>query len=123
MEFHVTRAENPKIAILHGDFFLSTESDALDIIGNTGDCDAIILWKENFREEFFDLRTGIAGAVLEKFIQYDKSIAIIGDFSGYASKSLADFIRESNRTGRIRFVRTAEEALRGFENYMANHSL
>ena len=38
-------------------------------------------------------------------------LAIVGDFSGFKSKSLRDFIRESNSTGTINFVGTIDEAL------------
>lgn len=34
----------------------------------------------------------IENEVLQKFINYQTKIAIIGDFSGYTSKSLKDFI-------------------------------
>ena len=38
-------------------------------------------------------------------------LAIVGDFSKYNSKSLRDFIYESNKAGRILFVKTAEAAI------------
>jgi len=37
-------------------------------------------------------------------------LAIIGDFAKYKSKSLRDFIFESNKHGRINFVSSIEEA-------------
>jgi hypothetical protein len=39
-------------------------------------------------------------------------LAIIGDFSAVKSKSLNDFIFESNKYGRISFVSSREEAIR-----------
>jgi hypothetical protein len=39
------------------------------------------------------------------------SLGIVGDFSLYQSKSLRDFIYESNKSNRIVFVSTLEEAL------------
>jgi hypothetical protein len=41
-------------------------------------------------------------------------IAIVGDFGSIKSKSLNDFIYESNKMKRIIFVKTAEEALKIF---------
>ncbi|MCG8570426.1 MAG: DUF4180 domain-containing protein [Spirochaetes bacterium] len=41
-------------------------------------------------------------------------MAIIGDFSIYSSKSLKDFIYESNKTGQVIFVDSLESALRQF---------
>ena len=37
-------------------------------------------------------------------------LAIVGDFSEYSSKSLKDFIRESNKSGRVSFVSSVKEA-------------
>jgi len=38
-------------------------------------------------------------------------LAVIGDFSGIKSKSLNDFIRESNNRGVIGFVSSVNEAI------------
>ena len=60
---------------------------------------------------FFDLKTGLAGDVLQKFSNYRMRLAIVGDFSRFSSKSLGDFISESNQVRRITFVPTINEAL------------
>jgi hypothetical protein len=70
----------------------------------------IILWEKNLAPEFFDLKTGLAGEILQKFSNYDGYLAIIGDFSKYMSQSLRDFIYESNKLRRISFVPNQEEA-------------
>lgn len=62
-------------------------------------------------EDFFILSSGLAGEVLQKFINYHMKIAIFGDFSKYTSKPLRDFIYESNKGGDIFFVATREEAV------------
>jgi hypothetical protein len=49
---------------------------------------------------------------LQKFSTYGSRLAIIGDFSKYDSKSLRDFIYESNKTGRICFVGSQDEAVK-----------
>ncbi len=87
--------------------------DALDLIGNSDHRGArkIIVKKEQFCPEFFDLKTGVAGETLQKFSTYRMQLAIIGDFSEHQSKSFKDFIYESNKTGRIIFVTTLNEAL------------
>ncbi|NLL49221.1 MAG: DUF4180 domain-containing protein [Firmicutes bacterium] len=72
---------------------------------------AIILDKEAVIEDFFVLSTKIAGDILQKFITYQFKLAIVGDFSGYTSKSLRDFIVESNRGRDIFFVSSEGEAL------------
>ncbi|MBN2522959.1 MAG: DUF4180 domain-containing protein [Bacteroidales bacterium] len=86
--------------------------DALDLMGN---CDyrgarRIILHKKNISTEFFDLSTGIAGEILQKFSTYRVKLAIVGDFSGHFGKSLKDFIFESNKKGMIVFVDSVSKA-------------
>lgn len=89
-------------------------NDSLDLIGDSSYLGAnkVIVKKENICPDFFDLRTGIAGEILQKFSNYRMELAIVGDFSAHKSKSLRDFINESNRTGRILFVDSVEEAIR-----------
>jgi hypothetical protein len=91
--------------------FINTTQDALDLMGDCGYYGAsrIILKKHNILPGFYDLKTGIAGEILQKFSTYDVRLAIIGDFSGISSRSMKDFIRESNKTGRILFAGTPDE--------------
>lgn len=71
----------------------------------------IILKKETFSEEFFRLSSGIAGEVLQKFINYHTKVAIIGDFTKYTSKPLQDFIYECNKGNDIFFVSDLDQAV------------
>ncbi len=71
----------------------------------------IIVLKEDIVEGFFDLKTGIAGELLQKFVNYGYRVAIVGDFSVYTSKALRDFIYESNNAGTINFVESVEKAI------------
>lgn len=72
---------------------------------------SIIINKEVLIEDFFILSTKIAGEILQKIINYQFKLAIIGDFSGYNSKSLRDFIYESNKGNAIFFVTSLENAI------------
>ena len=74
-------------------------------------CNKIVLNKEAIIEEFFILSKGIAGEILQKFINYQTKIAIYGDYSKYTSKPLKDFIYESNNGKDIFFVKKEEEAI------------
>ena len=62
-------------------------------------------------DDFFDLKTRIAGEILQKFVTYHVRVAILGDISRYvaASSALRDFVYESNRGPHIWFVSTPEE--------------
>jgi hypothetical protein len=74
-------------------------------------CNNIILNKSAICEDFFDLSTRLAGEILQKFINYHVKIAIIGDFSIYTSKSLKDFIYESNKGKNIFFLPDEKQAI------------
>lgn len=75
-------------------------------------CSAMVLRKEQIDEPFFRLSTGLAGEVLQKFVNYQMKLVIVGDFSGYTSKPLQDFIRESNGGRQICFQPGEASALR-----------
>lgn len=71
----------------------------------------LILPKSLVAEDFFVLSTGLAGEVLQKFINYGGRIAIYGDYSRYTSKPLKDFIYESNQGKAVFFVSSLNEAV------------
>lgn len=71
----------------------------------------IVIDKELITEEFFILSTGLAGEILQKYINYGGRIAIYGDYSHYTSKPLKDFIYESNNGKDVFFVSSKEEAI------------
>ncbi len=64
----------------------------------------IVLSKELVVDKFFILTSGLAGEILQKFINYQFRIAIYGDYSKYTSKPLKDFIYESNNGHDIFFT-------------------
>lgn len=71
----------------------------------------IVIDKALIAEEFFVLSSGLAGEILQKYINYGGRIAIYGDFSHYTSKPLKDFIYESNQGRDVFFAATQEEAI------------
>ena len=71
----------------------------------------IVIDKKLIVEEFFILSSGLAGEILQKYINYGGRIAIYGDYSHYTSKPLKDFIYESNKGKDVFFVSTEDEAV------------
>ena len=71
----------------------------------------LALPKKLVAEEFFILSSGMAGEVLQKYINYGIKMAVWGDFSRYTSKPLHDFIYESNHGKDFFFVGTREQAV------------
>jgi hypothetical protein len=101
------------IAFLQSDGIeIHSSQDALDVIANLGvmGADRIIISEHNLSKDFFDLKSGLAGEILQKFSNYNVRLSIIGDFKKYSSKSFQDFMRESNPLGIISFVSSIEEA-------------
>lgn len=107
---------SPKISIAEltdEDFIISLPQHVLDIFGDliSVDCDRLIVHERNLHADFFDLKTRLAGEVLQKFSNYRVKLAVVGDFSKYSSKSLDDFIRESNKSNRVFFTDTIISAI------------
>lgn len=114
MTIETHQIANTKIAeIITNDIILRTTEDGLDLLGNVyyQGFDRIIIHEKNITPEFFDLKSRIAGEILQKFAQYRMPLAIIGDFTKFSSKSLNNFIYESNQGKQINFVATLSEAL------------
>ena len=103
------------IAVVKDKELLITDAQsALDLMATvryeTGG-DRMALYKENIADAFFVLSTGLAGEILQKFVNYGVMLAIVGDFTGYTSKPLRDFMYESNRGSSVFFVGTVEDAV------------
>lgn len=79
----------------------------------------IVVDKKSIDEKFFILSSGMAGEILQKFIDYGGKIAIFGDFSRYTSKPLKDFMYESNQGKDVFFVPDKEAAIERFKKLTA----
>ena len=71
----------------------------------------IVIDKKLIVEDFFILSKGLAGEILQKYVNYGGRIAIYGDYSHYTTKPLKDFIYESNKGKDVFFVATQDEAV------------
>lgn len=114
MELKEHNILNIKIAEVKAEHCLINNiDDGLNLLGSVyyGGFDGLIIHSKNIVNSFFDLSTGMAGEILQKFSNYRMSLVIVGDFVGFNSKSLNDFIRESNKLGHVIFVETIEHAL------------
>ncbi|MDP9697711.1 hypothetical protein J2T16_000608 [Paenibacillus intestini] len=108
--------------VTNNEILISDVQSALDLMATVRyevDCNLIIVNKSEVSETFFDLKTRLAGEVLQKFINYQTKIAIIGDYSGYTSKSLKDFIYESNNGNDIFFVSDEHQAIEKLSGFKA----
>jgi len=115
MRITTIKDNNIEIAVVSSnEILISDVQSALDFMATikyeTG-CHRIILYKSAICEDFFDLSTKLAGEILQKFTNYQVKIAIIGDFSVYTSKSLKDFLYESNKGNAIFFLPNEKQAV------------
>jgi len=97
--------------IISDKVLVQSTDDGLQLLGDMyySGFDAIILHSKNITPEFFDLKTGMAGEILQKFSNYRMRLFIVGDFSQVTSKSLADFFRESNNGKLVNFIGSVED--------------
>lgn len=87
---------------------VATEQDALDqlIGGAFYRTDIVAVPVERLGADFFDLRSGLAGAIMQKFANYRVRLVVVGDLSHHleASSALRDLVRESNEGRHIWFL-------------------
>jgi hypothetical protein len=87
---------------------LGSERDATDLLGECFGTGAIVVAIPAARlsDEFFTLRTGLAGGFIQKFVNYERRLVIVGDVSRWIESSAAfgDFVREANRGHQLWFV-------------------
>ena len=105
--------ENSIAEVESNEVIISNAQDGLDLLGNLyyQGFDKIIIHEKNLTPQFFDLKNGLAGEILQKFSNYRIPLAIVGDFTPYTGESIRAFITEYNRQGHISFVSSVEEAL------------
>lgn len=70
----------------------------------------LLLDEKQLGEKFFDLRTGLAGEVLQKFTNYRVRLAIvIADANAYGGR-FSELIREHRTHNAVRFFDSAQRA-------------
>ena len=92
---------------------LQTYNDAVELIGKTFENRAtlIVIPVECLDDEFFQLKTRIAGELIQKFVQYRRRLVIVGDISRHLAESsaLRAFVNESNRGKEVWFLASLDD--------------
>lgn len=88
---------------------LAGEQDAVDAIADAHyghDAECVVVPVDLLPAEFFQLSTGLAGSIVQKFVNYRMGLIVLGDVSAYAaaSTSFRDWVREANHGRDLRFV-------------------
>ncbi|MEW1722295.1 DUF4180 domain-containing protein [Streptomyces sp. NPDC093109] len=87
---------------------LRDEYGATDLIGEGYGLGAawVAIPESRLADDFFRLRTRVAGDIVQKFANYRLGLAVVGDITRHTdvSPALQDFVRESNRGTQLWFL-------------------
>ncbi|WP_290772238.1 DUF4180 domain-containing protein [Anaerofustis sp.] len=113
---NITASDNISVSVINSDEVLINDVDSemdfiMEIKGLTG-TNRIVLNKSAVNPVIFDLKNKILGELLQKFVNYNIKIAIVGDFSSCGSKAFKDFIYETNKGNNFFIVSDNEEAIK-----------
>jgi PadR family transcriptional regulator, regulatory protein AphA len=111
MEHSVKSISGKKFVEAAIGFRLSGEQDALDIAAYCweNETENLLLNHGNLPDEFFNLRTGLAGAALQKFSNYRIKAAAVVDPLKIKGR-FNDLVRELNRGGYFRVFEKRTDA-------------
>jgi hypothetical protein len=92
---------------------LQSEQDATTVLGEAMAQGAalVLLPVDRLSASFFQLRTGLAGAIVQKFVNYRMRLAIVGAISPEAleSTALRAYILECNRNKNVWFLDSMDD--------------
>ena len=109
----VTIGGSPVVVVPTDGPVFATTTDATEVIGDAfaHEAQTIVIPVERLPDEFFELRSGYAGEVTQKFANYRLRLAIVGDVAERVaeSESLTAWVAESNRGTQLWFAPTFAE--------------
>lgn len=91
---------------------ITCESDVLDIIGIciSNDIKLLVLREEVFTEEFINLKLGLAGIVLQKFMNYHIKVSAIIEDKNKIEGRFKELIYELNKSSNFRVFDNSVDA-------------
>lgn len=109
----ITAHGNGIAEIISDEILIQDPGETLQLIMDLyyQDFSKIIVREKNVAPAFFDLKTGVAGEILQKFSNYKARLVIIGEFTKYPGKSIRDFIYESNKGRQVNFLESLHLAV------------
>lgn len=112
MEYQPQTKQGKKFLLLQGEGQkIEKEQDALDIISLCAEEDTrlVLIGSERLSDDFFRLRTGLLGAVVQKLVQYSVKAVVVVNAAQIKGKA-EDFLLETNRGKDFRAYPTQEQA-------------
>lgn len=96
---------------------LSSEKDAIDLVSGCFENQIynIVLHARALSDDFFKLRTGLAGMILQKFINYRIKVAVVLENDDKVKGKFRELLSESNKGNDFRTFFSAAEAEQWFD--------
>jgi hypothetical protein len=91
---------------------INKERDILDLMGDCGSARSILIHHKNMAPIFFDLSSGLAGIVLQKFATYTMKGALVINREEIKSKYFQELINEHSRSGFFRFFDDRQDTMK-----------
>ncbi len=114
MNYQLIETEKqPYLEGLPGDGQLDSERAALDLVAACGENGAsrLLLHADSFTDDFFHLRTGLAGTVLQKFSQYRVRVAAVLTPELVNQGRFKEMVLEANRGSQFRVFYDTQAAI------------
>ncbi len=99
MKFELINKSNQKyLKGIAGQKLIENEQDVVDLIGICGENDTnkVLLYIENLPENFLDLKSQIAGMILQKFMNYSIKVALLLS-ENYIKGRFQELVNEVNQ--------------------------
>jgi len=113
VEYQVVEKDGKKyVECLPDNQRMESERDALDLVAMCGEngTDKVIIHAECLNDDFYDLKTGLAGAILLKFVNYYIKVAAILPVEKVNQGKFREFALETNRGRDFRIFNEKESA-------------
>ncbi|EKQ57981.1 MULTISPECIES: DUF4180 domain-containing protein [unclassified Clostridium] len=113
MNYRVVNKNNNKYIEFTSDLWkLSSEQDVIDCISSCMENDiyTIMLHYNVLSEDFFNLKTGLAGMALQKFMNYHVKTAVIIEDEEKLNMRFKEMIMEANKGNHFRTFKNIVDA-------------
>ena len=111
MDYKIVEKMNKKYIEINQE--INTEDDVLDIIGicMSNDTKLLVLREGAFSEKFINLKSGLAGIVFQKFINYHIKVSAIIEDEFKNNKRFQELVYESNKSNNFKVFNNSVSAV------------
>lgn len=112
MNYLVSENGGKKYIDALGQACLCCQQDALDLVAACGEncIDSLLLHEGNLTPAFFNLKTGLAGEILQKFINYSIKVALVLDLQQVGEGRFKEMLIDNGRSRHFRVFSERNEA-------------